>query len=561
MDQERVIKSRKRKGPGGRAVIIILGMVLFIMAAVLIVYAQMGRKYNTVFFPNTVINGIDVSGKTVEETKRLISAGVEGYVLTLVEREGKTEQITAGDIGLYTVFDGSLENFLEEQEPNDWLKHKYKPVFYQTETMINYQEDKFNEVLEKLECLDELQVTKPENAKLSEYVPGEGYTVIPEILGNQVKQEILAKEISAAVLSMKENLTLEEINCYEMPEIQKDNEELVNLAALLNKYTGVNITYQFGDRQEVLSGDTINSWLTVNADYTVPVDREKAAAYIKDLASKYDTAYKTRNLKTASGATVTIKGGHYGWKINQKEETDELLKIIQSGQSQTREPVYSQKAASHGANDYGDTYVEINLTAQHLYFYKDGKLVVESDFVSGNLAKGYGTPAGSFPLTYKQRNAVLKGEDYRTPVDYWMPFNGGIGLHDATWRNKFGGVIYKTGGSHGCVNLPHNVAKTIYEGISAGDPVLCYNLEGTEKKETSPGKEKPAETTAPPVTAAPPETTAPPATAAPEPSTAAVPETTETPETTKAPETSGAAGPGGSGASSGNSTEVGPGIH
>ena len=151
----------------------------------------------------------------------------------------------------------------------------------------------------------------------------------------------------------------------------------------------------------------------------------------------------------------------------------------------SRHPEYSQKAASHSGNDYGNTYVEINLTAQHLYFYANGKLLVESDFVSGNAAKGWSTPAGAYSITYKQRNATLKGQGYATPVSYWMPFNGGIGLHDANWRKTFGGTIYKNGGSHGCVNLPPAVAKTIYENISAGDPVLCYHLDGTESSKTS----------------------------------------------------------------------------
>ena len=164
-------------------------------------------------------------------------------------------------------------------------------------------------------------------------------------------------------------------------------------------------------------------------------------------------------------STIQVSGGTYGWKINQAAETEALAAIIASGESTTREPEYSQKAASHGANDYGDTYVEINLTGQHLFFYKEGKLVVESDFVSGNLAKGWGTPAGSYPLAYKQKNAVLKGENYRTPVNYWMPFNNGIGMHDAKWRSSFGGAIYKTGGSHGCINLPPSVAKTIFDNI------------------------------------------------------------------------------------------------
>ena len=143
-----------------------------------------------------------------------------------------------------------------------------------------------------------------------------------------------------------------------------------------------------------------------------------------------------------------------------------------------REPVYLTTANSHGEHDYGDSYVEINLTNQHLFLYKDGKLVVESDFVSGNLSKGHDTPTGAFGLTYKTMNAVLRGPDYETPVTYWMPFNGDVGMHDATWRNKFGGSIYKTSGSHGCINLPASAAKKIYETIDKGYAVLVYRMPG-----------------------------------------------------------------------------------
>ena len=108
----------------------------------------------------------------------------------------------------------------------------------------------------------------------------------------------------------------------------------------------------------------------------------------------------------------------------------------------------------------------MDLATQHLYFYKDGKVIIDSPFVSGNVSKNYTTPPGLFELYYKQKDRVLKGEDYAAPVKYWMPFNGGIGLHDADWRSKFGGTIYQTNGSHGCINLPPAVAKTVYENIS-----------------------------------------------------------------------------------------------
>ncbi len=343
----------------------------------------------------------------------------------------------------------------------------------------------------------------------------------------------MTEGITHAIDNLSKELDLEELDAYEKPEITSDNEELKTLAEKLNRYVHMTVTYQFGDSRETLGGDVISQWISVGADgTTVLLDRDQVAAYVKGLASKYDTAYKSKTLNTSYGKTVTISKGFYGWKINQGEETSQLYDIIQSGESQTREPVYSQKANSHGANDYGNTYVEINLTAQHLFFYKDGKLVIESDFVSGNHAKGYDTPSGAYPLTYKQKDATLKGENYRTPVSYWMPFNGNIGMHDANWRSSFGGQIYMTNGSHGCVNLPPAVAKVIFQNISTGDPVLCYHLDGTGSKSTSATvKETQAETTVAPTESAPAETTA----AAPAETTAAAPEPSPEPTTAAQP--------------------------
>ena len=126
------------------------------------------------------------------------------------------------------------------------------------------------------------------------------------------------------------------------------------------------------------------------------------------------------------------------------------------------------------SSDIGNTYVEVNLTKQHIWCYKDGALVAEGDIVTGNVSSGWETPQGVYKLKSKERDRILRGPGYASPVTYWMPFNGGIGLHDATWRNSFGGSIYKNNGSHGCINLPYNVASKIYNSIKVGDPIVCY---------------------------------------------------------------------------------------
>lgn len=237
---------------------------------------------------------------------------------------------------------------------------------------------------------------------------------------------------------------------------------------------GVTITYQFGDQSEVLDNDRILSWLKEQEDGSVAIDEQQAKAFVKELAEKYDTAYTHRTFHTTAGRDIQITQGDYGWRIDQEAETKHLLELLAAKQSAVCEPIYAQTAAVHAQNDWGTTYVEVSLTDQYLWLYKDGKCILESYFVSGNPTRGHATPRGIYGLTYKTRNATLSGEGYNSKVKYWMPFNRNVGLHDAPWRKTFGGQIYKSNGSHGCINLPPANAAKIYENVDKNTPVIVY---------------------------------------------------------------------------------------
>ena len=504
------------------------GVVVLVGAVGGGLYWHESLKYQTCFLPGTIVDGMDVTGKTASEVEDAIAEQLKGYTLTINGREELSESITGESVGLYAEFDDTLEKAVAAQKPMDWGKYRFGKAVNEvnTDALLHYSSEMLDEAVAGLSCMDRENMREPQDARISDYDSATGsYTIIKEDEGTELLEDKVKEAVASAIMSLSESVNLEEQGCYLSPSVTSEDEALKTACETMNKYVGAKITYKFGDRSETLSGNEIHNWLTVNGT-SVGVSEAKAAEYVKNLASAYNTAYKPKTLKTSYGKNVTITTGSYGWKIDQTKETAALVSLIKNGEQTSREPEYSQKAASRSGNDYGNTYVEINLTAQHLYFYVDGKLLVQSDFVSGNAAKGWSTPAGAYALTYKQRNATLKGQGYATPVSYWMPFNGGIGLHDANWRKIFGGTIYKNKGSHGCINLPPAVAKTIYENISAGDPVLCYHLDGTESSSTSGAKKDgEAETTAPattaPTTAAP--TTAAPTTAAP--STAA-PETT-----------------------------------
>lgn len=508
------------------------GVVVLVGAVGGGLYWHESLKYQTCFLPGTIVDGMDVTGKTASEVEDAITEQLKGYTLTINGREELSESITGESVGLYAEFDDTLEKAVAAQKPMNWGKYRFGKAVNEvnTDALLHYSSEMLDEAVAGLSCMDRENMREPQDARISDYDSVTGsYTIIKEDEGTELLEDKVKEAVATAIMSLAESVDLEERGCYLAPSVTSEDEALKTACETMNKYVGAKVTYKFGDKAETLNGNEIHNWLTVNGT-SVGVSEAKAAEYVKNLASAYNTAYKPKTLKTSYGKNVTITTGSYGWKIDQTKETAALVSLIKNGEQTSREPEYSQKAASRSGNDYGNTYVEINLTAQHLYFYVDGKLLVQSDFVSGNAAKGWSTPAGAYALTYKQRNATLKGQGYATPVSYWMPFNGGIGLHDANWRKTFGGTIYKNKGSHGCINLPPAVAKTIYENISAGDPVLCYHMDGTESSSTSgTKKDGEAETTAPattaPTTAA--TTTAAPTTAAPE-TTAAGPSVPET---------------------------------
>ncbi len=453
-----------------------------IFLAVAVLYFLMGNAYRDVFFPGTIINGVNVSGLNLAGAQAAINTLASDYILTIGENGDDTEQISGKAIGLCLEDKNSLRSLLDSQIPLTWGLQAFREKEYTLN--MQYDQEKLHSAIEALDCMDKGQWTAPENAYIT-YDKDSGYKIVPEVAGTEILPDKLYEAAAEAVCRLEDTLLLNEVGVYKPPRYSFDDPTLAERLALFQGYSDMTVTYQFGSRSEVLDGNTLSEWISLNKSGKRSIDREAVVEYVKSLAKKYNTAYSSKTLETSYGEMVTIKNGYYGWMIDKEAEVNALMEIIRNGESTSREPAYLLEAESHDGPDYGNTYVEINLTAQHLFFYKDGELIVESDFVSGNPSRGNATPDGAYSLTYKEQNATLKGENYRTPVSYWMPFNGNIGMHDSSWRSTFGASIYKTNGSHGCINLPPSVAETIFENIEQGIPVLCYHLSGTEQKQAT----------------------------------------------------------------------------
>lgn len=478
-------KKKKRKKKNRKMV---LWSSLGVLFAFLLGLLIAGSVYcSSHFSKGTIINEIDASGLTMEE----LESRMREYVLTVRERTGEgsyiTETITGDQIGVTVSNTDELNGILKQQNILKAISSyiKGEQQVYTVENLYAYVDSALMTAILKLQGFQESFVVEPVDAHISEYDAENGYRIVPEIRGNVLNQTKTIQTVETAVDALLTEIDLEKAGCYEEPSVYADDAKLIERLAQMKQYTDLRIVYHFGQQEEVIDGSVLSGWLLVDEETNkVSVSEEKIDDFVVMLRKKYDTIFRSREFQTSYGKTITIEGGDYGWWMNYSQEQEQLKEMIRNGESGERIPVYYQTAAVYGSQDYGNTYIEINLTAQHLFLYVNGEKKMESEFVSGNAARGFDTPAGIYGITYKEQDAMLVGENYETPVSYWMPFNGNIGLHDAIWRDSFGADIYKKSGSHGCINMPYLKAKELYGEIAKGTPVICYYLDGTESEQT-----------------------------------------------------------------------------
>ncbi len=453
--------------------------LIIVVAALVAAYLFYGYYFRSHFEPNTVINGIDCSYMTEPELEDAIQDQIDEYELQIVERTGDVEALDGKDFGLHVENGNTLTDILEAQGAFTWPKAYFKETTYNPTRTMAWDEEEFTAAIDRLNCMDESQMIDPKDAEIVYDEDEEKYVVEPAVYGTHIKPAVFTEVVTKAIASLADYVDLEDSGCYETPNVTEESPEMIAACEQMNQMITADITYDMIDVENIhITKDQIKDWISVGSDLVPTYNEEAIREFIAGIADQYNTVGRPHTLHTSWDTTVTVDNGTYGWELDQDGEYEQLIADLSAGESVTREPVWAHSAVSHNDPDYGNTYVEANLTRQHLYFYKGGTLITDTDFVSGRMTTSRVTHEGVYYVYYKQSPAVLKGADYESPVTYWMPFNGGEGLHDATWRGSFGGTIYQYGGSHGCINLPYSAAEIIYNNISVGDCVFVYWEDG-----------------------------------------------------------------------------------
>ena len=468
-----------------------LKIIIPVVAVILVAYVAGVVYAKGHFMYGTSINNTDVSYMTANKAEESVAKDAENYVLEIDFRNDKVEYFQGDEFGYTYVSDGSIDKLLDEQNEFLWFTYFFDKTEDEIPSNMKYDSNLLDGMVSSLIELDEEYMEAPVDAHIT-LGDDNKFTIVKESQGTTIAKDVLMKKLDEAILAREETINLDEVDgVYIKPEITDDNEELKKN---LDKFTTMGntvVNYILPDTTTAtVDISVIKDWFDVDENgaysYNVTNFNTKAIEYIANLAAQVNNTGQPRVFSTTGAGQVTVTGGEYGWCIDQDAELTQLVADIDAGTQCDREPIYSSRefADLKDNNGIGVSYVEIDVSRQHLWIYKEGNMVCETDIVSGLMTKEKYTPTGIYYIDYKQRDRVLKGErqpngqyEYHTLVHYWLPFNGGIGMHDAYWKTKFGGTEYLTRGSHGCINLPKEIAPTIYDLVDTTMPVVVYNTQ------------------------------------------------------------------------------------
>lgn len=431
------------------------------------------------FLPHTKINEQSVTGKTTKEVMNQLKKNTKEKKVKLFFEDGGAEFIYGNKIQInQEVTQTHIQKVKESQNAFLWLPSMFsKTTSFEVKTLDQKSRKNIQKQIKQLKHFKNQR--KAKNAYVSYSRANNSYYIEKEKNGTQIEEQKLIELIMNCFSKTTNQIELKPGKGYKKPEICSNNKKLLDQKKKADRYCACRIEYEGTD--VVLDGKETLSWLTEQKNgysYKEDIFHEKAKQFLYEkLSPKVNNVGRKRTFLSATGRKVTVVGGNFGRMVDIEKETAALQKEIKNHTTGKRTYINAgyQKTDENGG--FGKNFVEIDMTNQRVYLHENGKVTLSSDCVTGKYVdKERRTPPGSYYIYFKDRNRTLRGskKEYSSFVKYWMAFNLGIGLHDASWRSSFGGNIYLYSGSHGCINLPESAARTLYGKIKVGTPVVCY---------------------------------------------------------------------------------------
>lgn len=434
--------------------------------------------YSEKFSANSTFGTVDISNLTLNEAQTKIVEDLNDKEFVLKEDGEEVARLTLGDLDPEYNTERELEASYLSQNPTTWVNSLFESQDYNNglEEQINFNEEKM------INSLSEQGLTNEErkaavNAAVN-YDESEGYYVVEGEEGNQIDLDRLESAIIEGI--QKQDYVIDLSEAYAQPAVTEDSEEITSILSEIETVSDIEITYTIAGDSITVPQAEIEKWIYFDSANELVINPESVKAYLDTLNEEYSTFNKSRQFNSTLQGEVTVPPGILGWSIDTEAETEALINDIHAGNAVTREPIYYSSGGIAGeANDIGTTYVEIDLSNQYMYLYVDGQIITETPIVSGKI--GAETVPGANAVNEMLADTNLVGinpfsnVNYSTPVNYWIRFDDQAqGIHDASWQGSYGGNVYQSNGSLGCINTPLGAVEIIFNTVDYGTPVIVF---------------------------------------------------------------------------------------
>ncbi len=437
--------------------------------------------YGRTFAVNTWINGVYCTGKTVEEVNSELMYSVEIPELVIIDDQGQSWELDLSLADYQMDYTDSLREYLKRRGQAFWLT-QVETAALSFSPRCSWSREKLGDLVMDMDWVKAAGERSTEVA-IRAGEDGEEPYILFDGKSHRLDPDMLCDYVQQCMESGIYRIEVDQGDCYADMKDEPEDTLLREQYAELQDFLHANLIYDMGAEQIELTPDVIASFLRTGSQ-GIPVwdqgqlviSANGISSWVEQLAQQYDTVDTTRDFQTTEGRVVQVAYNTYGTKLDVETEVEFLKEALQYERDEPliHRPTYLQEGYCRGLDDIGNTYIEVDMGQQHMYYYQDGECLISVDVVTGNARRRWNTPEGINYVYSKQRNRTLRGEGYATPVKYWMPVVGNVGIHDADWRSEFGGEIYLTNGSHGCINTPVDVMGELYELVEIGTPVVMF---------------------------------------------------------------------------------------
>ena len=447
-----------------------------LLGVLLLVYLGGVIYFSNHFAGKTTLNTYDISGKSISSAQNILDEELAKYELSVIFKNG-TEKLLVGDGNIKVELADSMKTIRKKQNAWLWPFNIFDKYTFMSEYVVSFDKETLKNKINEFSYMQDHNMKNSINARVR-MEDGE-VIILPDETGTKLDKELVYQSIADALTMHADSVDLDIMGCYVIADITVSSDIIAKGVENAKSFLETEVNYDFNGYKMPITKEALSSLAYIDGNGNIQISESNVDAYARQFAREKSTCNTYRDFKTSDGRMIQVYGSWFGWQLDEDACSSDLMdavkRAIKGEKEITLTPAFTHEGYSYGEyNDIGDTYVEVDLGHQHMYMYVKGERIVESDIVSGNWSKGMSTPGGLYAFTGKGYQVTLVGADYETPVTYWMPFNGGIGLHDAVWRSRFGGSIYAYDGSHGCVNLPYKVAATVFANMEVGMPVVCY---------------------------------------------------------------------------------------